>query len=221
MATSGVITGTMTPGEVIAAACDMLGLRQLGDQIDGNEAAVCLRHLTWMLKTWQVDLPAHGWRSVEVSWTHPAATASVTLSPKYMNVISARRRVSGIDTPLWPLSVDEYNERPNKSQAGTPTSYMVRKTLASLSVSVWPVPATDTTIYAEAARVIEDVTSLTQTLDVPQEWLETIYTCLAARIAAPLQVAISADIQQQALNLYDRLKTFDGEGASIIMTASV
>ena len=65
-----------------------------------------------------------------------------------------------------------------------------------------------------AARVIEDVTELTETLDVPQEWLECVIYGLSARICEPLGVTtanpnIVARVQQRADALYDRMRDMD------------
>jgi len=225
MATSGVTTGTMTVGEVIGAAFDVLGLRAIGDDLPPEESAKGILHLNWMLKSWQADLPTVDWRIREVSWTHPTDTASVTLDPNYIGFFNIRRRVSNVDTPLQVLTADEYAAIPSKAITGTPTCIRLRKTISSYSATLWPVPNDDYTIYADAARVIEDVTALTQTLDVPQEWLETVFVCLAARLVAPFSVhitnpALAADIRGQAEAFYDRLKWSDTEVGSVFFTAA-
>jgi hypothetical protein len=225
MATSGVITGTLTVREVVSTALELMGALSIGETPPAEEAALGLKHLNWMLKSWQADGLTNGWRVQEINWTHTAATATVTLDTNYLDVMDARRRVSSVDTPLQRLSIQEYAEISNKTLAGTPTCYMVRKTVASLAVTLWPVPSSNTTIYADGARVIEDVTALGETLDVPQEWLETVYTCLAARLILPLRKHISdpagaADIKERAAGLYGRLKTFDDEGGSVMFSAA-
>lgn len=222
MATSGVITGTLTVRQVVHAALEMIGVLPLGDTANSADATAAMTHLNWMLKSWQADGLTNGWRVQEITYTHTAATATVALNTNYLDLMDVRRRVSSVDTPLERLSVSQYAEIPNKTQAGTPTCYMIRKTLSTLNISLWPVPSSNTAIYADAARVIEDVTALTETLDVPQEWLETVYTCLAARLMLPFRTwitdpATASKIEERAGSLYARLKGFDDENASVFL----
>lgn len=220
MATSGTISSTLTALEIITTAAELIGATPVGDELPAEQSALGLKHLNWMLKTWQADGACNQWRLEEVSIAWPAATATVTLDTNYLDLMNTRRRISGIDTPLTRYSISDYADMPNKTQAGTPVSYMIRKTASTLSVSLWPVPTAITTIMADAARVIEDVTALTQTLDVPQEWLETVFTCLAARLTRPFRTHVSDPvlaqrIEQDAASMYARMKAFDDEDGSV------
>lgn len=222
MATSGVITSTMTVREVVTTALELLGAVAIGDAPPSDLATLAMKHLTWMLKTWQAD-GVNGWRLLEVTITWPPATQTVTLSTDYLDLMDARLRVSTLDTMLTRLSIEEYSELSNKTVAGTPTCYMVRKTVASLAVSLWPVPAASVTVLADAVRVIEDITALDQNIDVPQEWLETIYICLAARLTTVLRTVVSnpgltASVLQNAQQLYARLRAFDQEETSVFLS---
>lgn len=222
MPTSGTINSTLNARQVIDTAAEMIGVKSLGDDLSDDEADLGLKHLNWMLKSWQADGLTNGWRVEEVTLTWPADTATVTLDTNYLALDDVRRQASAVDTPLTAYTLAEYAEIPNKTSGGAPLIYSVRKTISTLAVSLWPVPTADTTIIANASRVIEDVTALTQNIDVPQEWLETVFTCLAARLVRPFRVHLSDPagaqiITQAAETMYARLKDFDQEGGSVFL----
>lgn len=221
MATSGTINSTMNAREIIETSLEMLGTLPIGDAADADMITLGIKHLNWMLKTWQAD-GVNQFRVEEVSITWPADTATATLDTNYLDFVDARRRASSIDTPLTRISIGEYAEISNKTQSGTPTTYRVRKTISTLEIAIWPVPSADTTILGDGVRVIEDVTAATQNVDVPQEWLETIFVCLAARLSRPLRVHLSDPvlagiIQQDATDRYARLRNFDQEETSVFL----
>lgn len=222
MATSGTTSATLTARQVVTAALEEIGILPLGETVASEDAAKAMQVLGLMLKTWQVDGVGLQWCVQEIALTWPASTTAVTLNTNYLDLRNVRRRASNIDTPLYPLSISEYAELSNKAATGTPTSYSVLKTRTTLEVRIWPVPTADTAIYAEGLRIIEDVTDLGQDLDVPQEWLETVYVCLAARLLAPYRVhvsdpALAADVRQRAAALYQRLASFDEERESVFL----
>ncbi|RAK52130.1 hypothetical protein [Phenylobacterium deserti] len=220
MATSGTTSSTLTVREVIDLACEELGILAMGDTLDATVAERAMTRLNWMLKTWQADGLTNGWRIEDVSITWPADTATATLDTNYLDLENVRRSISGIETPLERFDADEYAQLPNKAATGVPNSYVVKKTRDTLSVSLWPVPTAETTILADGARIIEDVTDLGQNIDVPQEWLETVYMCLAARLITPFKSlmtdpASAKAVEERAATLYARLKTFGDESGSI------
>lgn len=225
MATSGTINSTLTAREIIDTAAELIGAVSIGDTLPAEHAALGLKHLNWMLKTWQADGLCNQWRVEEVSISWPADTATVTLDTNYLDLMDVRRRISGIDTSLCRLSLSQYADLPNKATSGTPNSYTIRKTVSTLSMSIWPVPTAITTIMSDAARVIEDVTELSQNVDLPQEWLETVYVCLAARLTKPFRTHVSdpvlaQTVVQDAASMYARMKGFDDEAASVFFSPS-
>jgi hypothetical protein len=226
MATSGTIDGTLNAREIVLSALELLGVCALGDTPPAEESQLALKHLNWMLKTWQADPLVNGWRMQDVQIVWPADTATVTLDTNYLDLTNVRRQdASGFELPLMRYDPSEFAEIPSKTQAGAPLIYTLRKTLSTLTMTVWPIPTADTQIVTDGARVIEDVTDLSQTLDVPQEWLETVFTCLAARLALPLGVinaspATAAKVEERAADLYARLKGFDGESSSVFMRSA-
>lgn len=222
MTTSGSISGTLTVREVVQTSLELIGAQAIGDDVDPNIAILAIRHLNWMLKTWQAD-GLNQWRVEEVSITWPPFIATATLDTNYLDFLNGRSRVGGFDQTMEQISTSDYADITNKASVSSrPLQYRVRKTTTTLEIALWPVPSVETIILGDGVRVIEDVTDLSQTIDIPQEWLETVFVCLAARLARPLRIHLSdpslaATIQQDAQNAYARLRSFDQETASLFL----
>jgi hypothetical protein len=225
MATSGTISSTLTVRQVITTSLENLGAIALGDTPEAEVSELGIKHLNWMLKTWQAD-GLNQFRVEEVSITWPASTATATLDTNFLDFLNGRSRVSGVDQTMEQISISDYAEISNKSTTSSrPTQYRVRKTISTLEIALWPVPSVDITILGDGVRVIEDVTSLDETIDIPQEWLEAVFICLAARLARPLRThisdpALAAAIQQDAATAYARLRSFDQEETSVFFSPS-
>lgn len=185
MTTSGTISGTMTARDIITRACRELGVYGAGETIVASDADDMLERLNWMLKSWQAD-GANLWRQEEGSIVYAIGEKTLDLDPRCIDVIEARFQQSSLfqlQMQRWELG--EYTRIPNKDQPGaTPLAYYLRKLVDSVTMTIWPVPTAETTILYTYARVIEDVTDLSQTLDVPQQWMETVWMNLASRSAA-------------------------------------
>lgn len=226
MATSGSTDFAMTSREVVSAALEVCGALQVGETAAAEDAALGLKHLNLMLKTWGTD-PALFIR-VEGSVTLSASTASYTASPVSLarRIVGARRRTSSIDTPLMVLSRDEYLDIPNKSGTGTPTCFYFDPQRSTRTLYVWPAPTTavaaSTTVRIDYHRVIEDSDSLDNDPDVPQEWLEAMIYGLAARLSViPGYCAdpnMRAEIKDRAMGLVAQLRADSEEDASVYLS---
>ena len=102
-------------------------------------------------------------------------------------MLSVRRRINGIDTPMNVLSRDEYDALPNKSGQGMPVSWYFDPQRSARTLYVWLVPTTalaaSVSLKYTYLRVIEDVDALDNDPDVPQEWLEALVYSLSDRLA--------------------------------------
>lgn len=183
MTTSGTIASALTAADYVRLAMEELGVLSSGEVPTAEEGATGMERLNWLLKSLQAD-GANLWRDTETTVTFPANTATMTLTPRPIDVIEARVIMSStyqLQLTRWELG--EYRQIPNKAAPGRPTCYVLDKARDDVTMTVWPVPTTDTDVIYSYARVIEDVTDLTQTLDVPQQWAETVWMNLAARLA--------------------------------------
>lgn len=184
MATSGTISGTMTALQLCEAAAKDLGIYGAGEDLSAADGADMLLRLNWMLKSWQAD-GVNLWREENGEVAFPINTATMELDPRCIDVLEARFVQSAtFERPLQRWEIGQYQNLPNKTQPGYPVGYYLRKLVDSVTMTLWPVPDADSVVRYTYARVIEDVTDLNQTLDVPQMWMETIWTNLAVRCAS-------------------------------------
>lgn len=215
MATSGVIASTVTAADVVRLAMQELGVLSSGEVPTAEEGATGLEKLNWMLKSYQAK-GCNLWRDTETTVTFGVGVATVTLSPRPIDVIDARLVVTAdYERPLTAWELAEYRTLPNKTAPGQPTIYTINKQRDAVTMTVWPVPIVSTVVKYTYARVIEDVAALTDNLDVPQQWAETVWMGLAMRLAntfgasrtdpaAAERVTQMAAILEQALLDQDR-----------------
>lgn len=124
----------------------------------------------------------------ESSQTLVANTANYSLSTsKPLRIVEARYRSTATptsDLPMQPLTRDQYFQLPNKTSTGTPTTFYFDPQVSGGTLYIWPVLSSATTesvVYTYQRR-IEDIDSLNNNLDIPQEWLGTCGYALAARL---------------------------------------
>ena len=91
------------------------------------------------------------------------------------------------DSTMTQFNRDEWTQQSNKFNAGRPsTNYYFDKTV-SPTISLWPAPNNDyDVVNMWRHRFVQDVGSLTQQVEVPQQWMEAIVWQLAARLAYEL-----------------------------------
>lgn len=213
MATSGVISTVITAREVMINAAQDLGVLGSGETLTGEEYQSMMSRLNYMLKSWQA-LGCNLWRKTTGEITIPADTASGALDPNVIDVYAARVVVGTIELPIMRWEDGQYRQVPNKASPGRPTAFYIDKQRDRVDLFVWPVPKVETVIKIDYARVIEDVTDPNETLDVPQQWAETVWKCLGSKCAnlfgaTRLDPNAVALLKQEASVLEDQLLNQD------------
>lgn len=230
MATSGSVDFSLNARQIATAALQLLGVVALGEDPTGDEAAKALEHLNLMLKSWGADPKPKLWQLTEGSVTLLASTSSYVLTAA-RKVLSVRRRTgtgtSINDVPIDPgLSRQEYYDEPAKAATGTPRGWYFDPQRAARTLYVVGVPdatiAASTTLKYTYLRVIEDVDTLNDDFDLPQEWTEALQYSLAARLAVffdlhQIHPTKATKIEEMAAMLYAKLSSFDDEAASVFM----
>lgn len=224
MTTSGLINSTMSAGEFMTLAMQEIGAIGAGETPTGDEYEAMLPRLNFMLKTWQAR-GCNLWRETNGTVTIPADTASGALDPNVIDVQAARVVETNNEIQMQRWENGEYRQIPNKAQTGRPIAFYIDKQRDGVVMYVWPVPSVDTDIKIDYARVIEDVTATTETLDIPQQWIETVYMCLAARIvslfgATRVDPNTVVEIKQRAAELETELLDMD-RPASLIFSSAI
>ena len=91
------------------------------------------------------------------------------------------------ELPVTQMNRDDYSALPNKYIQGNPSVNFYYEKLVNPQVSLWPVPNSSVDqLVIWRYRQPQDVGSLTQTLEIPNRWYETIIWNLAARLCFEL-----------------------------------
>lgn len=185
MATSGVTSGLMTVRQAVVMAheiCEAGLLHEGSPTLEPYDEQKTRRHLNWMLKSMQAD-GLQFFRAEEIALEWPADEAEQELATNYLDIREMRvRDASDQDRQLTRIDLWDYANIPNKFQSGEPNSFSLVQTTPTLVMRLWPVPTAITNLYATGERVIEDITSLDENIDIPQEWAEGIVYKLADRL---------------------------------------
>ena len=187
MALSGDITYNLTAREIVTYALRKINIVAMHEDPSDEAASTTLTELNVMLKGWQRYEQI--WRSTEGYVLLVADVAGYSLTPRPHRIIDVRYRDStSNDTIMTPMTRDEYFTLPDKTLQGTPTQWWYDHQQSTDSIFTWPVLATidGTTperIHVTYQRRYDDVDSLDENVDIPQEYLDVVGHNLAARLA--------------------------------------
>lgn len=214
MTTSGVTALNLTARDIIGFALRKLSTMPIGSELDINEVAPVLLELNMMLKGWQTAGP-HLWRNTEGTQVLSSATASYSLATANpLRIVEARyRNTVGSDLPMKRLSRIRYMQLPLKSSSGTPTQFYFDPQETAQTLYVWPVlnVATTESIVYTYQRRFQVCVSLDDSVDIPEEWLDTVGYCLAERLIPNygIETQSAARIERNAQTMLRRAKAFD------------
>ena len=111
------------------------------------------------------------------------------------------------EIPFGRLNRDDYTNLPNKTfQSLRPLQYWFDRQTPNAIMHLWPVPNSGSTTYQVVMwrhRHIMDVGTLTQSVEVPQRWLDAVIAELAVKLAL--------EIPQVPGELMPTLKAFAAE----------
>lgn len=206
------ISWVKTAGELVDAALKRVQVLGDGQTASAYQWTLARDHLNGLLKLLITQGPSE-WRRTTQTPTLVASQAYVTCSPRPDRVMRVYyRNTSNFDLELQQWNMDDYERIPVKTTTGRPTIFAVDRQRTTTTIYLWPVP--DSTIAAGTLRVSyervpEDVTSTGDTLDVPQEWLDTLMDLVGARTAQSLQLgdkpSVVAALDRGAGNLNELL----------------
>jgi hypothetical protein len=191
MPTTSTYSYNPTATTLITDALRYLGAIEEGGVASSAQITDCLPSFELYIK----GLGKYGlllWTITTESVTLVAGTVSYVPTNKFLKLTDIIYRDSeGEDTRLTPLSRQEYWDLSNKDQdSNQPTQfyYDPQETALESKIYIWPVPdatgaGNGETLEVTGNLLLEDVGDGSYTLDVPQEWLETIKYGLATRLA--------------------------------------
>jgi hypothetical protein len=138
--------------------------------------------------------------------------------------------VSPYEIPMAKLSNDDYASLPNKTfsvPAGSKSlQYWFDKQTAP-RIWIWPASQVSTDqIVIWSQRHIQDVGALTNTLDIPQRWMESIILTLACRCAVELPAGELPDgrleyLESKAAEHLSQAEDSESDGAPIRISPNI
>ena len=105
------------------------------------------------------------------------------LSGGVLDAVEVCFATTAVDIMLGRLNIDQYTSLTNKDlSAELPLNYWYDRQVSNPQMHIWPAPSTPfgEMIVVWCSRQIQDVGSLSNTLEVPQRWINAIITNLAA-----------------------------------------
>ncbi len=115
---------------------------------------------------------------------------------------------SEINLGQWNL--DDFSNMPNKAQGGQVTNWYQQRNVSGPVLYVWPTPdstAKYDTLTMWATQYLDQVTSITQGLDLPLRWYDAVTAMMARRLCRSLK---EADLKR-----YDMLMAEEREATAL------
>lgn len=140
------------------------------------------------------------------------------LRPTRLLNVRRRASASNVDVPLTIMERPDYFDQPNKTQPATTTLVYYDPQLVTGVLYLWEAASVETdTIRFTFERPLEQFDELTNTADLPQEWLETLTYNLAYRLAPKYSFPLNerALLRNDAELMKQKLLGFDREFASV------
>jgi len=226
MALSGSYDFDLTCTEICTEALELNQAVAAGETPSAEDITTTRRTFNLMIKAWQAD-DIGIWLQTIVNFTLTADKESYTIGkvgtedidePRPLDIIEARIRdaTSGLDTPLEIITRQEYLDFPDKSTSGTPSSLYYDPQQTSGVIYVWqPSDNSTDSIYFTAKNPVQDLDSITNNANFPQEWLLAITTNLAVRVAPKFGKVVSQDLRRQAEIDFLKASGWDREHGSV------
>jgi len=186
----------LTIGEIITDAYGLAGLLNENQTLDTAQNQRAMRFLRASL----ARLQAKGIyvRAIDFyTLTLTAGTASYTTSSGTLDLVGdGMFLASGATTgeiSVTPIMRDEYHQLPDKVSQSTPRLYYAHREQTPPVVYLWPVPSeTGSTVKFQRHKLLANVDSTSDNVDLEQHWAEYLQWDLAHKLAnaASLEVNV-------------------------------
>ena len=214
MATSGTVAFRPDVEEIITEAFERCGVdvqTRTGDQ------AISARRSINLLFSEFANRGINYWTLSQNTLPLVNGTTSYTLPVGTIDILDAviRDSSSNTDQIINRITIQDYNQLPNKDTAGKPSQYMIDRQYTPV-VYFWSVPNTSTySLVYWAINQLEDVTLSNQDADVPYRWSDTICAGLASKLAmkyAPEKFQLLNEMYERSFNF---AASSDNDGVSL------
>jgi hypothetical protein len=214
MATSGTVAFRPDVEEIITEAFERCGIdvqTRTGDQ------AISARRSINLLFSEFANRGINYWTLSQNTLPLVNGTTSYTLPVGTIDILDAviRDSSSNTDQIINRITIQDYNQLPNKDTAGKPSQYMIDRQYTPV-IYFWSVPNTSTySLVYWAMNQLEDVTLSNQDADVPYRWSDTICAGLASKLAmkyAPEKFQLLNEMYERSFNF---AASSDNDGVSL------
>jgi hypothetical protein len=211
MATSGSVTFRPNVEEVISEAFERCGIDP--QTRTGHHAKSARRSLNLLFSEF-ANRGINYWTITQNTLTLANGTSNYTLPAGTIDILDAVIREDDVDQIVNRITLQEYNQIPNKTDTGKPSQYMLDRQYTPV-IYFWNVPDKAYTLNYWVMNQIEDITASNEDTDVPYRWTDTICAGLASKLAIKYQPE-----KFQLLNeMYERSFSFaassDNDGVSL------
>lgn len=229
MSLSGSTNYSLNRNQMINSALRIINVYTEAYTPSGFEVASAAETLNLMLKAWQADglqLTTRKTKSfslVSGAASYTLGTAGTVAMDRPLRILSCtlKKTSDGSETPLSPMSRDQYHTLSIKTQAGLPNQFMYDPQLTNGVLYFWPIM--NTTGYTAELLYLkpyDDLDNSTDDFEFPAEWMEAIKYGLAARLSdeygLPLQER--AYLYKKAEDAKKAVDGFDVENASMFLS---
>ena len=211
MATSGSVTFRPNVEEIISESFERCGIDP--QTRTGHHARAARRSLNLLFSEF-ANRGINYWTVTQNTLTLSDGTANYTLPAGTIDILDAVIREDSTDQIVNRITLQEYNQIPNKTNEGKPSQYMIDRQYTPI-IYFWLVPDKTYTLNYWVMNQIEDITASNEDTDVPYRWTDTICAGLASKLAIKYQPE-----KFQLLNeMYERSFSFaassDNDGVSL------
>jgi len=214
MATSGTVAFRPDVEEIITEAFERCGI---DIQTRTGDHAISARRSINLLFSEFANRGINYWTLSQNTLPLVNGTTSYTLPVGTIDILDAviRDTSSNTDQIINRITIQDYNQLPNKDTAGKPSQYMIDRQYTPV-IYFWSVPNTSTySLVYWAMNQLEDVTLSNQDADVPYRWSDTICAGLASKLAmkyAPEKFQLLNEMYERSFNF---AASSDNDGVSL------
>ena len=214
MATSGTVSFRPNVEEIITESFERCGIDV---QTRTGDHAISARRSINLLFSEFANRGINYWTLSQNTLPLVNGTTSYTLPVGTIDILDAviRDSSSNTDQIINRITIQDYNQLPNKDTAGKPSQYMIDRQYTPV-VYFWAVPNTSTySMVYWAMNQLEDVTLSNQDADVPYRWSDTICAGLASKLSmkyAPEKFQLLNEMYERSFNF---AASSDNDGVSL------
>lgn len=220
---SDLVSTTLTAAAALGAGT--ITVASISGLASGDYIGIKLSDNT---RQWTTINGAPSGSTVTLTATLTAAAASgatvysyTTRLQRPLRITGMQRRVSGYDVAVDIISRQEYQDQPNKAASGKVVMAAFSPQMTAGVLNVWPTADNaDDYLRITYERILEDMDSNANTLDLPVEWIEPIAYGLSIRLAPQFGLPESrmAVLKAEAEQKMAELLAYDQEYSSVFFT---